>query len=59
MTRQELEDRLRSELNLPFYTAKIAERDYSEAEYQEMKAQLSKDYQDYVDNYIDYAENDV
>ncbi|GBG97526.1 hypothetical protein [Lactococcus termiticola] len=59
MTRQELEERLRSELNLPFYSAKIAERDYSEAEYQEMKAQLSRDYQDYVDNYIDYAENDV
>lgn len=59
MNRKELEERLQKELNLPFYCAKIAERDYTEAEYQDIKAQLNKDYLDYVDTYIDYAENDV
>ncbi|MCH1724045.1 hypothetical protein [Lactococcus formosensis] len=59
MNRKELEERLQKELNLPFYRAKIADRNYTEAEYQDMKAQLNKDYLDYVDTYIDYAENDV
>ena len=59
MNRKELEERLQKELNLPFYLAKIAERDYTEAEYQDIKTQLNKDYLDYVDTYIDYAENDV
>lgn len=59
MNRKELEERLQKELNLPFYRAKIAERDYTESEYQDIKAQLNKDYLDYVDTYIDYAENDV
>ena len=59
MNRKELEERLQKELNLPFYRAKIAEHDYTEAEYQDIKTQLNKDYLDYVDTYIDYAENDV
>lgn len=59
MNHSELEERLQKELNMPFYRAKIAERDYSECEFQEMKAQLLKDYLDYVDSYIDNAENDV
>ena len=44
MNRKELEERLQKELNLPFYRAKIAERDYTEAEYQDIKTQLNKDY---------------
>lgn len=59
MTKDELQERLRKELNLPFYNAKIANRDYTEAEFQEMKVQLQKEYLDYVDDYINYAENDV
>ncbi|MGM9886985.1 MULTISPECIES: hypothetical protein [unclassified Lactococcus] len=59
MTKEELENRLRKELNLPFYNAKIANRDYTELEYQDFKATLQKEYLDYVDEYIDYAENDV
>ena len=59
MNSKELEERLQKELNLPFYRAKIAERNYTEDEYQDMKTQLNKDYLDYVDTYIDYAENDV
>lgn len=59
MTKDELEKRLQKELNLPFYRAKVADKDYSELEFQEMKAKLAKDYQDYVDDYIDFAENDV
>jgi hypothetical protein len=58
MTRTELEARLQKECNLPFYKAKVVERDYSEWEFQEMKVHLIKDYQDYVDNYLDYAYND-
>ncbi|WP_054639651.1 hypothetical protein [Lactococcus fujiensis] len=59
MTKDEFEIRLRKELNLPFYNAKIADRDYSEIEFQDYKAKLQKEYLDYVDDYIDYAENDV
>ena len=59
MTRDELEARLRSELGLPFYNAKVANRDYSEDEYQAMKAELEAQYLKYVDDYIDNAENDV
>lgn len=59
MTREELETRLRKELNLPFYNAKIAEKDYSESEFQQIKSKLAKEYLDYVDEYIDYSENDV
>ncbi|RZI49362.1 hypothetical protein [Lactococcus kimchii] len=52
MNRQELEQRLRSELAIPFYNAKIAERDYSEAEFQEMKAQLQADIEQYAHDYV-------
>ena len=41
MNRQELEARLRQELAIPFYNAKVAEREYSEAEFQEMKDRKS------------------
>lgn len=59
MTRDELEERLRKELSMPFYNAKIANKDYTELEYQEIKAQLHKEFLEYVDEYVDYAENDV
>ena len=59
MTKDEVEMRLRKELNLPFYNAKITQREYTELEFQALKTQLQKEYLDYVDEYIDYAENDV
>lgn len=59
MTKEELENRIRKELNLPFYNAKLAEKDYSESEYQQIKADLSKAYIEYIDQYVNYSENDV
>lgn len=52
MNRKELEQRLRQELALPYYNAKIAERDYSESEFQEMKAQLQADIEQYARDYV-------
>ena len=59
MNRDEFEARLRKECNLPFYNYKGANRDYSEAEFQQFKADLINDYLTYVDEYIDSADNDV
>ncbi|MGO2646069.1 MAG: hypothetical protein ACTH9R_07770 [Lactococcus cremoris] len=52
MNRQELEVRLRQELAIPFYNAKVAEREYSEAEFQEMKAELKADIEQYAHDYV-------
>ena len=52
MNKKELEQRLRQELALPYYNAKIAERDYSESEFQEMKAQLQADIEQYARDYV-------
>lgn len=52
MNRKELEQRLRQELALPYYNAKITERDYSESEFQEMKAQLQADIEQYARDYV-------
>lgn len=49
MTRDELEQRIRTELNLPHFKAQIDnERDYSEDEYQEFKRDLVNYYKNYV-----------
>ncbi|BBC75049.1 hypothetical protein [Lactococcus cremoris] len=52
MNRQELEARLRQELAIRFYNAKVAEREYSEAEFQEMKAELKADIEQYAHDYV-------
>jgi hypothetical protein len=52
MNRQELEARLRQELAIPFYNAKVAEREYCEAEFQEMKAELKADIEQYAHDYV-------
>ena len=52
MNRQELEARLRQELAIPFYNAKVAEREYSEAEFQKMKAELKADIEQYAHDYV-------
>lgn len=59
MTKEEFEARLQNELNLPFYRYKGAQKEYSEAEFQKFKADLLNEYLNYVDSYIDSAENDV
>ena len=49
MTREELEQRIRTELNLPHFKAQIDEnRDYSEDDYQEFKSSLVNYYKAYV-----------
>ncbi|HCN75377.1 hypothetical protein ACWN83_01710 [Pseudolactococcus plantarum] len=49
MTRDDLEQRIRTELDLPHFKAQIdAERDYSEDDYQEFKRDLVNYYKTYV-----------
>lgn len=50
MNQQEAFDRLKEELNLPFFNGKIEEKEYSEEEYQKMKNDLIKYFDDYVRN---------
>ncbi|MBO0448074.1 hypothetical protein JZO76_00835 [Enterococcus sp. MJM12] len=50
MNQQEALDRLKEELNLPFFNGKIEEKEYSEEEYQKMKNDLIKYFDDYVRN---------
>ena len=49
MTREELEQRIRTELDLPHFKAQIDEqRDYSEDDYQKLKDSLVSYYKNYV-----------
>ena len=49
MTREELEQRIRTELDLPHFKAQIDEqRDYSEDDYQKFKHSLVSYYKNYV-----------
>ncbi|MBR6896491.1 hypothetical protein [Pseudolactococcus carnosus] len=49
MTRDELEKRIRNDLNLPHFKAQIDEhKDYSEDEFQEFKSSLVNYYKAYV-----------
>lgn len=56
MTREELEQRIRTELDLPHFKAQIDDqRDYSEDDYQEFKDSLVNYYKNYVqDIYTDF-----
>lgn len=50
MDQQDVLDRLREDLGIPFFNGKIEEKEYTEEEYQELKAQLIKYFDDYVRN---------
>lgn len=50
MTSEEVLDRLREELNLPFLNIKVANKDYTEEDYQAFKENLVNYYDDYVRN---------
>jgi hypothetical protein len=52
MNKIELEARLRSELALPFYNYKGAERVYSETEFQALKTELKADLEQYAEDYV-------
>ena len=43
-------DRLREELEIPFFQGKLEEKEYSEADYQKLKQDLLQYFDDYVRN---------
>jgi DNA-directed RNA polymerase specialized sigma subunit len=60
MNKEELIERLRKETGLAFYNPRIANRDdYTELEFQQMKADLQQEMLDYSEKYVDYEDNDV
>ena len=50
MDKLDVLDRLREELNLPFFQIKLEEKNYSEDDYQQLKAELLQYFDDYVLN---------
>ncbi|MGM0217991.1 hypothetical protein [Enterococcus sp. AZ126] len=50
MDQSEVVDRLREELDIPFFNGTIKEREYTEVEYQKIKADLIQYFDDYVRN---------
>lgn len=43
-------ERLKEELQIPFFNGKIEDKEYTEEEYQKIKADLIKYFDDYVRN---------
>ncbi|EMF0227883.1 hypothetical protein DSM13_RS01770 [Enterococcus hirae] len=50
MSKDEVLDRLREELEIPFFQGKLEEKEYSEADYQKLKQDLLQYFDDYVRN---------
>ncbi len=50
MNKGEVLDRLREELEIPFFQGKLEEKEYSEADYQKLKQDLLQYFDDYVRN---------
>ncbi|MEY8445480.1 hypothetical protein [Enterococcus ratti] len=50
MKKEEVLDRLRADLNIPFFQGKLENKEYSEEEYQKLKQDLIKYFDDYVRN---------
>ncbi|MGL9745607.1 hypothetical protein [Enterococcus mundtii] len=50
MNKEEVLDRLREELEIPFFQGKIEDKEYSEEEYQKIKSDLIHYFDDYVRN---------
>ena len=50
MNQDEVLNRLREELEIPFFNGKIEEREYTEEDYQKIKADLIQYFDDYVRN---------
>lgn len=50
MNKDEILDRLREELEIPFFQGKLEEKEYSEADYQKLKQDLLQYFDDYVRN---------
>ena len=47
---EEVIERLKEELNLPFFNGTLEEKNYSEADYQQIKKELIQYFDDYVRN---------
>jgi len=50
VNRLQVIDRIQEELEIPFFEGKLEEKEYSEEEYQKLKADLVKYFDDYVRN---------
>ena len=50
MNQEQVLDRLREELTMSFFEAKLEDKEYSEEDYQQVKADLVKYFDDYVRN---------
>ena len=50
MKQEEVIERLKEELNLPFFNGTLEEKNYSEADYQQVKEELIQYFDDYVRN---------
>ena len=50
MNQEEVLERLKEELELPFFQAKLEEKIYSEEDYQQVKADLIRYFDEYVRN---------
>lgn len=50
MNQEEVLERLKEELELPFFQAKLEEKNYSEEDYQQVKADLIRYFDEYVRN---------
>ncbi|EOZ5809040.1 hypothetical protein ACQUIQ_001217 [Enterococcus hirae] len=50
MNKDEVLDRLREDLEIPFFQGKLEEKEYSEADYQKLKQDLLQYFDDYVRN---------
>lgn len=50
MNKDEVLDRLREELEIPFFQGKLEEKEYSETDYQKLKQDLLQYFDDYVRN---------
>lgn len=53
MTPDQVLDRLKDELEIPFLQVKVEDKEYSETEYQQLKKELTS----YFDNYVRNVEN--
>lgn len=53
MTKDEVIERLKEDLEIPLFNGQLEDKEYSEADYQKIKKDLS----DYFENYVRNIEN--
>jgi hypothetical protein len=50
LTKKEVRDRLRKDLEAPYFNGKLEDKEYTEEEYIELRDQIKKYFDDYVRN---------